>query len=64
MSSFDWDKYRFNVITIEGRSEQLKLMLIHAGYWYVTYLGEDDLWVHSEFMSKEHAKDLMDDIIE
>lgn len=63
LSSFDWDKYRFNVITIEGHDEDIRLMLMHNGYWYVTHLGEDNLWVHSDFMDRDEARDLIDDLI-
>jgi len=63
LSSFDWDKYSFNVITIEGRNENIRLKLMHEGYWYVTRLGEDDLYVNSGLMGQGEARDLIDDLI-
>lgn len=63
MMDFDWNKYSFNVITVEGHNENLRLKLMQQGYWYVTHLGEDELWVNGKLMDPDEARDLIDDII-
>lgn len=60
---FDWDSYHFNAITIEQPTELMKLKLAQENYWYVTQLGQDQLYVWAEFMSQNEARDLIDDII-
>ena len=60
---FDWEQFSFGVITIEQPTQDIRIMLMHAGYWYVTHLGEDELWVNSALMDQDEARDLIDDII-
>jgi len=62
LEDFDWDKYSFNIITIEHPNEKVRIMLMQQGYWFVVGLGEDDLWVNSKLMDKDEARDLIDDL--
>ena len=62
MADFDWDKYSFNVISIEHPNENVRIMLMQQGYWFVVELGEDDLWVNSKLMDRDEARDLIDDL--
>ena len=64
LENFFWHKYKFCVITIEQPSEQLHLKLQHEGYWPITRLGQDYLYVNSDFMSQNEARDLIDDMIQ
>ena len=63
LADFHWDRYSFNVITIEGHNQNIDLKLIHNGYRFVTRLGEDALWVNGNLMDQDEARDLIDDLI-
>ena len=63
LKNFNWKNYRINVITIEGITDNIRLLFMQKGYWYITNLAEDTVWVHSDFMGQREARDLIDDII-
>ena len=63
LKNFSWDRYRINTMTIETMTEDIRILLMQKGYWYITNLGEDSLWVHSDFMGQDEARDLIDDFI-
>eukprot|EP00977_Amphora_coffeiformis_P001961 scaffold370_cov176-Amphora_coffeaeformis.AAC.38 len=52
MESFPFNKYRFNVLTIEEPSENLRDMLKNNNYVLLGYLRKDEetLWVHAHVM--------------
>ena len=63
LEDFNWEKYSFGVMTIESVTERIRLQLMHNGYWRVTDLGQDELWVNGQFMDQGDARDLIDDLI-
>jgi len=60
LETFDWDKYKFNVISIEQPKSIVREKLIQYGYYYLMSLTKDELWVHSSFISKKQAHILTD----
>jgi hypothetical protein len=49
MKSFPFDKYRFNIITLERPTETLKALLTQHGYQFLRLLkanSGDTLWIH------------------
>jgi len=55
MSSFPFDLYRFNIITLERPSEKLQEMLKNHGYQFERLLkrnSHDTLWIHKSMQDK------------
>lgn len=60
LESFDWNKYKFNVISIEQPKAAVREKLIKYGYYYLMTLSKDELWLHKNFMSEKDAHLLTD----
>jgi len=51
LESFNWKKYRFNVITIEQPSASVKSKMTTEGYYYLMSLTKDEVWIHRKFLT-------------
>lgn len=55
MKGFPFDKYRFNIITLERPNDALKAMLTKHGYQFLRLLkanSGDTLWIHKSMDGK------------
>jgi hypothetical protein len=55
MKAFPFDKYRFNIITLERPSDDLKILLTKHGYQFQRLLkanSGDTLWIHKSMDGK------------
>mmetsp|Transcript_13726 Transcript_13726/g.22715 ORF Transcript_13726/g.22715 Transcript_13726/m.22715 type:complete len:327 (-) Transcript_13726:2895-3875(-) len=59
MKGFPFDKYRFNIITLERPNDALKEMLTTNGYQFLRLLkanSGDTLWIHKSMVGKLDVK--------
>jgi hypothetical protein len=59
MKGFPFDKYRFNIITLERPSDNLKALLTSHGYQFLRLLkanSGDTLWIHKSQAGKLNVK--------